>query len=632
MKYLVHLILVYMSSFGVYSQNKIDTDSINKPFKSGTDIYEFSVYIKNFNDQQYRSLDSAHFFLSKAEKIAENLKSDSINARLFKSKSTYYLLANDYDSVFFYIKKVEPFISFLKPEELVDLYSTEGTTYYYQSDYAKAISSHLKAEEIANNYNDEKSLARVFNNIAISHIRLENWEAAEKFLNQSLDICEKHNLHRGKVFILGNLGIVYTNTQAFINAIDAYQQSNVISEELRDRNAIARNYDNIGALYERLNNYTLAKSYYQKSIDLSERIENKSTLANAQHNIASIYLKEENFNAAVTLFRKSLLLSESLGNKTLIKMNYKGLSEAFELQNDMTEALKMRKAFEIWKDSIINETHLKNISELSIKYETEKKEREILKLSEQKAVNDIELLKKETRIRHLYLVLFFGFIIVLFAFLTFKQRIKNKKQLEVIKAVTETQLLERKRISQDLHDSVGGLLAITKAKLKDLKNTSNHSDEELDKAVEAISSTAEEVRKISHNLMPGELVKFGLVSAIETHVDKLNKIGLQTRFYPNQGNLNLNEFQSLHLFRILQEITQNTLKHASATSLNIYLSKHDKYLNIMIEDDGLGFDPNTADGMGLKTIKSRVKLLQGTFNIDSSPNSGTTITIEIPIR
>ena len=218
-----------------------------------------------------------------------------------------------------------------------------------------------------------------------------------------------------------------------------------------------------------------------------------------------------------------------------------------------------------------------------------------------------------------------------YPFIIFRQNTNNKKQREIIDAITETQLAERKRISQDLHDSVGGLLALAKSKLQSISDQSENSMTEVEDAVEVLASTSDQVRKISHNLMPSELVKFGLVSAIEAYVEELKQTDLDADFYPNDTSISIDEIKELHLYRILQEIVQNALKHAKATTLSIYLNHHGKYLSLMVEDNGVGMAKDATPGLGLKTITSRTNLMNGTVTFDTAEGKGTTITIKIPL-
>ena len=149
-----------------------------------------------------------------------------------------------------------------------------------------------------------------------------------------------------------------------------------------------------------------------------------------------------------------------------------------------------------------------------------------------------------------------------------------------------------------------------------------------------MDDAVKEIRAISHNLMPNALVKSGLVAAVKEFVSKLNNsdklkinleiTGLQQRLEPTSETI---------LFRVLQELVSNIVKHANANQISIQLLQHENEITLMVEDNGIGFDTSSKDemnGLGLKNIQSRIAFLNGQFNIDSATGKGTTVVIEIP--
>ena len=219
----------------------------------------------------------------------------------------------------------------------------------------------------------------------------------------------------------------------------------------------------------------------------------------------------------------------------------------------------------------------------------------------------------------------------LLGFLLFKQRLQNKKQEELLLAISETQTDERKRIAQDLHDSIGGSLALTKSKFESVKNMLGTTSNELESALDTLDKTTQQVRQISHNLMPGELVRFGLVAAINTLLENLNEEEINAQFHTTQSEARFEPMKEIQLYRIVLEALQNILKHAQAKNLFIQLNRHKDQLSLMIEDDGNGMPDSPEDGMGLKNIKQRVQLLKGVFTVDSSSERGTVLNFQIPV-
>ena len=191
----------------------------------------------------------------------------------------------------------------------------------------------------------------------------------------------------------------------------------------------------------------------------------------------------------------------------------------------------------------------------------------------------------------------------------------------------------------DLHDRLGGILSMVKLHFSVVTESLSKDDQahaKFMKASDLLDQATGEVRSISHNLLSGVLMKFGLVPALEDLKDKISQTGkLKVTLYSNELNNVLSAEQELQLYRIVQELISNILKHSQAKEANIQLTKGDESVNLIVEDDGIGFDlkaVNKKTGIGLSNLKARVAKLNGNFHIDSGRGAGTTISIDIPIH
>jgi PAS domain S-box-containing protein len=220
--------------------------------------------------------------------------------------------------------------------------------------------------------------------------------------------------------------------------------------------------------------------------------------------------------------------------------------------------------------------------------------------------------------------------------LCFADITEHKRQEEgLMLAIQEAQEAERKRISEGLHNGVAQLLYAAKLKLDQISwdmETARLAEykKQVDHfLLEAISET----RRISHELMPGILGEMGLEAAIEDIGCNLSdaRLDLQCRVYPLDHPME--KHLQLAIYRIVQELANNIVKHAGATKASIQLRQQKGYLVLLAEDNGVGFEPKAdhPQGIGLKAIRDRVSLLQGTMEIDSRPNTGTLISIYLPL-
>lgn len=220
-----------------------------------------------------------------------------------------------------------------------------------------------------------------------------------------------------------------------------------------------------------------------------------------------------------------------------------------------------------------------------------------------------------------------------------------ENQLEIVRNrdtsinnVIEAQESEKKRIAEDLHDSVGPLLSVLKLKTETLKsslsNLSKEQEDSLSELVDLLGKTAKELRGISYNLIPPELIDFGLLEATQNLVELISQTKtLSIELHSQSFEERLEKPVELVIYRAIQEMLNNVIKHAEAKLVIVQFVKYDNKLVIMIEDDGKGFDmEKPSRGIGLKSIYSRVALLNGTVKIDSTENIGTSITINIPIK
>lgn len=215
---------------------------------------------------------------------------------------------------------------------------------------------------------------------------------------------------------------------------------------------------------------------------------------------------------------------------------------------------------------------------------------------------------------------------------------EKRKKLELIDALLEGQEIERKRIAESLHDDVGSMLSALRLQLEQFETEDKPASEKahlsLRNAKDMLDHVATDVRNLSHILMPSSLGKFGLKKAVTLYVEQLNQAGkVHFDLIITGFEQPLAENIELSTYRILLELCNNILKHAEARNVIIQLVEHSDQLVLMIEDNGKGFEPvdNSSDGIGLRTIESRLHLMQGKMTVESAAGQGTIISIELPL-
>ncbi len=207
-----------------------------------------------------------------------------------------------------------------------------------------------------------------------------------------------------------------------------------------------------------------------------------------------------------------------------------------------------------------------------------------------------------------------------------------------LKALMQAQDNERKRIARDLHDSLGSLLSSVRLRFNGLQHEFfqrvPEKAQRFDDSLKLLDEAIDELRQISHNMVPVSLSRFGLQSALQTFVAQVNAAGqLDVNLQILGLDARLPEEMEVRVYRICQELVQNVIKHARATTLRIQIILHNDALNMMVEDNGVGLTKESmAKGFGFSTIQSNVDLFRGTFGIESQPGKGCLVLIDLPIN
>ncbi len=243
----------------------------------------------------------------------------------------------------------------------------------------------------------------------------------------------------------------------------------------------------------------------------------------------------------------------------------------------------------------------------------------------------------ETKIYNVILIasIILGAIIGYFIYTIVKnQRLNLVLHKNKLEAEITTLENERKRIAADLHDELGTVLSTVKLQINCLDTTSHTDKDIINKASNHLDNIVSRIREISNNLMPQALLRKGLQTAINEFIDNLQQVYSLQIIFLFADNIILPADSEIHLYRIMLEIIQNTIKHAMATELKIEFKKDKKNLVIIVTDNGIGFDTSgvfkNKTGLGLRNIISRVEILKGTIYLNSLQGKGTEYLIEIP--
>jgi tetratricopeptide (TPR) repeat protein/two-component sensor histidine kinase len=386
----------------------------------------------------------------------------------------------------------------------------------------------------------------------------------------------------------------------------------------------AAGYYLTGASFEKTNRDS-AMYYVDKSIPLAIAANNLNYLATSYNIKGNIYAEKTQYEEAKRYFLKSIEIYKSLGKPPGLYAPLKSLGIAANQFKDYETASTNMNEYITYQDSVVSEENRKVVHELNAKYEAEKKEKLL-------ASQKLRIEKEQNQKRLIVIVGTLLILMILFLFLFYRrnQKIKaqkavKEKENEVLTAFINGEERERNRISCELHDGVASMIGVAKMNMEALPHLSAEKQvEQIIKVVQILENTHADIRHIAHNLLPITLEQEGLIKATEQFASELNDTGILKIIVTNdfQGDLILSIQKQLMLFRMIQELINNSIKHSQAQIATINFHQSNNSLLIEISDDGVGFIGEiTKESQGLYSIKQRMSSILGQFVFEKGLNN-----------
>ncbi len=506
---------------------------------------------------------------------------------------------------------------------LCGLYINMGVTHFYEAEYEKASYYYYLVLQHMLKYNTSNfNIVMAYNNLADVLMRLEQYDQAayyigkgEALLNPSDDWYIRALLTANKAGVATGKGDDSTARVLLNKALLFAQRSN--STEI------------MPAIWNALGEITLRQQHPEEAIVYLRQALDTDTLyfpyysaIAPGYNLGNALSQIGKYKEAEQVLLKALHRAERSGIKEGKHDAVATLAKVYEALGQPLKALEQQKRFSLLLDSILDKEKIRAINAMEVRYRTTEKDRELV--SKQL---EISVQKRNIDRKNLWLGLSAaGVLLVLLSSLIVYHNNKQKQAIAVLEAMIAGEEKERSRTAQELHDGIGGLLASIQMKLSMV-----HADGVADIAA-MTKDAAIEIRRTAHNLMPDVLQRCSFAEAVGLYCDTLNQAGkLQVDFQLHEPVLISNKNIELSLYRIIQELLQNVVKHAQATYAVVQVSQQQNKLTIIVEDNGKGFDTRyVSKGLGLHNLHLRAKMLKGDLTIESIPGRGTIATIAIP--
>lgn len=653
------LILVFLFSFSSVSSqlppSQIDS-LVAELGKAKQDTNRVNLLMTLGNEVGYTDLGKALQYGQEGYALSNKLNYiRGIGRTAYLTGSTYLEMGNYAMSDSFIAIAEQKFTQLNDKKYLAIISNSRGSRNHMVGNYVLAAEFFSKATAGFDEIRDTALSMIAYQNLIAVLAQVKNYERAIELSKKILPLAEarKDSLQIG--YTLQGLVTDLIYLEKYDEATAYLERLLHIANTTRDQNLAAESHGTVGTYYYRKNDFTRAADHFKVAIKKAETLGNKYQLANHYNSLGQAQYRARKFALAKETLLKGLSLAKEHENKRAESNVALSLSTLYDSTREHASAYKYLLLHKQLTDSMLNSETRTYTTQLEAQYESNKKENEILRLQKVEQEKNFQLKRRNT-----FLGIGLGLIAILIIILYLLKRnhrskqklsqqqselleekikiIEKEHQISSLQSMINGQETERTRIAKDLHDGLGGIFSTVKMHYSTLRqDTPSVMENPLyKKTLDLINNASDELRRVAHNMMPEVLMKVGLLEALSDFGNnissgKLLKVSLQ--FFGMEKRLNSST--EIMLFRIIQELVSNIIKHADATEAIIQINREANRLSLTIEDNGRGFDTKEAEekrSMGMTTVKSRVDYLNGRLSIDSRKDIGTTVMIDLLIN
>jgi len=591
--------------------------------------------------------DSTDYYYKAAKKLIRNEKDE---AEYYFCKGARHGDHNRLDSAVYYTRKaIVVFEKLRDAKTLNTLYYNLSLTYRKLGEYDKSIEASLKGLENADKNNFEIGRFNFTDHLALIYHDFENFPKGVYYGKKALALARKMTKDRNAYIpvALNSLAINYDDWGYPDQALFYHKQVfNYVKG--KDTLTIDHTYNNIGNTLLKQKKYKEAERWIKIAVAIGEKNERDNgqqrydidfySKATNYTNLAVIATKTNQLDKAGEFLEKAKEYSQKSQSAEKLRDYYRAEYEFNKLRKNLQETIESQEKYIKLRDSVFNKNRDKSFLEIEAKYQTAKKEKELLN-------KELEIKKKNTQ------AIILGIIILALLIITFlvyrQQKLKNSQQEQefelksaIAKIETQNKLQEQRlHISRDLHDNIGSQLTFIISSVDNIKYAFEIENSKLDNKLSSISnfakSTIIELRDTIWAMNNSEITFEDLRTRIHNFVEKAKEAKRDIDFeFMIDGSLIDSKFtsvQGMNIYRTIQEAVNNSIKYADASKISIRITPVGSSISIIIEDNGKGFDhEKTSLGNGITNMKKRITDIQGQISIETGESAGTKISITIP--
>ncbi len=592
----------------------------------------------------------AKAYLHQAGQLSRALRYDRGEYKYLTLYGNSFLMQGNFDSSLYYQQQALT-VAQKMGDSLsigVSLFNI-GINYRERASYEKAIDYCLQGLRIIDKLGTPVIEAQVYDALQVLYYNRAQFQKAIGFGEKAITLTRKEKQRPLLAKFLINISLSYQGVFQLDKAMKVLEEALQISQQLDELRYTAIIQQNLASVALRLHNYPLGRKYAEETLRNYQQLGSTDGQATALRSLGIFCLQQRKLAEARRYAQQALALSQQWQYKVEEVSTLRLLSNIAYAERNYEEGLALDDSMNARLEVLIRDISSQPSAELEAKYESEKKENRIRQLEAEKKVQELSLQQKNT----LNLILVGSamalVLIGLLGWRNYRQQqalqqkrineLQTEKQLAATEAVLQGEEQERTRLAKDLHDGLGGMLSGIKSSFNTLKGNLIMDHDNLrsfERGIDMLDSSISEMRRVAHNLMPEALVKFGLDDAMRDFCNDIRLSGSLTLQYQSSG-IAKGEIPSgtaIIIYRIVQELVSNVLKHSGAASALVQLIRDESGIAITVEDDGKGFDIERlqkAKGIGWSNIRSRVEYFDGSLDIQSGPGKGTSILIELPV-
>jgi signal transduction histidine kinase len=475
---------------------------------------------------------------------------------------------------------------------------------------------------------NNKRIGEIMYNIGSTYFQMRDHKRAYDFFIRCKNEYIKSKRYDDTVIVNFEIGLELAGLGKLNDGIELIKKNLAIARSMKNEEVIVTGLDDLSNCYMEAKDYKNAY-LYQKEILQYDYCKREALLKTAlyQH-LAEILINLKKYDEAQWYLTEATKLATDAGSNDWLFECYKNQSTMDEAKGSYKSALYYYQKFNNTKDSVYKNNYDTKMSAMANLYELEHKQNEIENLAMDKELS-------ATKIQRLYLIIAALILLIIIIVLVINHR-KNKTE-KILREKFSTQLIqtqedERRRISKDLHDSVGQNILFIKNQIHKLLLDANPI------LTKSVDSVLEEVRNISKDLYPNQLEQYGLLSAIDALCEKVKEstpVFISTDLQLPEEKF-LTKETKINCYRIIQECISNSLKHAAASAIRITSEFSEGKIQLIIQDNGNGFEQNILSikanrSFGMLNIQERIRIMKGSFKLESELGKGTKSIFEIPI-